>query len=107
MAPLNDGPEPVASVMLKVFSGKVFKTPRGSLRSLSVSSPVLVTVAVTFKFPNPSTLLLGVEVLTVKPGPADTTTAEATRAMREARREEENIAVKVLEAIDETTPMRT
>ena len=92
--------------MLKVFSGKVLKTPRGSLRSLRIWSPVFVTVAVTFKFPNPSTLSLGVDVLTVKPGAADTTIAEATKATREARKEEENIAVSVLEAIDEATPMR-
>ena len=87
-------------MILNVSSGKVFKTPRGSLRSLRVWSPVLVTVVVTFKFSNPSTLALEVEVLTVNPGPAETATAEATRATREARREEENISVKVLEVID-------
>ena len=92
--------------MLKLFSGKGFKTPRGSLRSLRVSSPVLVTVVVTFKFSNPSTLRLGVEVLTVKPGAAETTIAEATRATREARREEENIVMKVVKAVDDATPMR-
>jgi len=92
--------------MLKVFSGKVFKTPRGSLRSLRVWSPVLVTVAVTFKFPNPSTLLLWVEATTVKPGPAETTAAEATRATREARMEEDSIVAKVLKVVDEAAPTR-
>jgi hypothetical protein len=72
--------------MLKLFSGNLFKTPRGSLRSLRVSSPVLVIVAVTFKFPNPSTMALGVDVLTVKLGAAEAVIAEATRAAREARR---------------------
>ena len=99
---------------VKVFSGKEFKTPRGSLRSLRVSSPVLVTVVVTFKFCNPSTLALGVVVLRVKPGAAETATAEATRARREARREEENIVRKVVvmnvvnavKAIEEGTSLR-
>ena len=106
LAPLNSGREPAPSVMLKEFSGKEFKTPRGSLRSLRVSSPVLMTVVVTFKFSNPSTLTLEVEVLTVKPGAAETATAEATRATREAWREEENIVMKAVKAVDETTPMR-
>ena len=106
LAPLNDGPEPVASVILKVFSGKVLKTPRGSLRSLRVWSPVLVTVAVTLKFPSPSTLSLGIDVVTVKPGVAETAIAEATRATREARREEENIVAKVLKVVGEAAPMR-
>jgi len=77
----------MGSVMLKVFSGKESKTPRGSLRSLRVSSPVLVMVVVTLKFSNPYTSGLEVEVQTVKPGVAETATAEATRAMREERRE--------------------
>ena len=70
--------------MLKVFSGKGLKAPRGSLRSFRVSSPVLVTVVVTFKFSNPSTWGLGTDVLTDKPGPAETATAVATRATKEA-----------------------
>ena len=78
----------VASVMLKEFEGKELKTPRGSLRSLRVLLPVLMTVAVTFKFSKPSTLTLGAEALTAKPGPAETAIAEATMATREARREE-------------------
>jgi hypothetical protein len=93
-------------VILKLSSGKELKTPRGSLRSLRVSSPVLVMVVVTFKFSNPSTLTLGVDALTVKPGAAETATAEATRATKEARREEENIVVKVVKAVGEATPMR-
>ena len=91
--------------MVKEFSGNGFKTPRGSLRSLRVSSPVLVTVVVTFKFSNPSTLTVGVEVLSVKPGAAETATAEATRATREARREEENIVVTVVKVIDEASSL--
>ena len=55
LAQLNKGREPATSVMRKVFSGKVFKIPWGSLRGLRVSSPVSVMVAVTFKFSNPST----------------------------------------------------
>jgi len=43
------------------------------------------------------------EVQTVKPGAAETATAEATRAMREERREEENI----VKTFEETTAMRT
>jgi hypothetical protein len=45
---------------------------------------------------------LGVEALTVKPGAAETATAEAKRATMEARREEQNIVMK---AVDET-PMK-
>ena len=104
MAPLNDGEEPAASVTTKEFSGKVLKTPRGSLRSLRVLSPVLVTVVVTFRFSNPSTLMLEVEVLTVKPGAAETATAETTRAARETRREEDNISTTAVKAVDEATP---
>ena len=82
--------------MSKEFPGKGFKTLRGSLRSLRVSLPVLVTVAVTFKFSNPSTLTLGIEVLTAKLWSAETAIAEATMVTREARREEENIVTKVV-----------
>ena len=73
--------------MLKVFSGNECKTLRGSLRSFRVSSPVLTTVVVTLKFSNPWTSALAVEVQTVKPGVAETAIAEATRAMRDERRE--------------------
>ena len=55
---------------------------------------MLVIVVVTFKFPNPSTLALGIDALTVRPGAAETVTVEATRARREARRDEENILMK-------------
>ena len=51
-------------------------------------------VVVTFKFSKPSTLTLGVEVLTDKLGEAETATAEAMRVVREARREKENIVVR-------------
>ena len=99
----------MGSVMVKEFSGKEFKAPRGSLRSLRVSAPVLTIVVVTFRFPNPSTLTLGVDVLMVTlgapetAGAAETVTAEATRATREARREEVNIVVK---SVEEATTMR-
>ena len=96
---MNDGREPVGSVMLKVFSGKEFKGPRGSLRSLRVSSPVLAMVAVTFKFSNPWVSALRVEVQTVKPGAAETAIAEATRVMREKWRGRESI----VKALEETT----
>ena len=91
LAPLNNGPEPAGSVIVKVFSGKVFKTPRGSLRSLRDSSPVLVTVVMTFRFSSPLTSTLGVEVLRLRLGTAETETAEAVRTTREAQREKENI----------------
>jgi len=61
---------------------------------------VLVMVVVTFKFSSPSTLTLGVEVLTDKLGAAETTTAEATRVVREAQREKENIVVRVAKAVE-------
>ena len=80
--------------MVKEFSGKEFKTPRGSLRSLRVSSPMLVMVVVTFRFSNPTTSALGVEILRDKPGAAETATAEATREISKA--EEENIVVKTI-----------
>ena len=96
MAPWNDGREPAGLAMLKVFSGKVLKTPRGSLRSLRVPSPVLVTVVVTFRFSNPLTLTSGVEVLRVRLGVAETEAAEAMRATREAHREEESIVVRAV-----------
>jgi len=91
--------------MVKEFSGKESKTPRGSLRSLRVSSPVLVMVVVTFRFSNPSTSTLGVEILRDKPGVAETAAAEATRATSEAQMEEENIAIRTVEAIGEATSL--
>ena len=86
--------------MVKVFSGNEFNTPRGSFSSLRVSPPVLITVVVTFKFSNPSTSTFGVEVLTVKPGAAETVTVEATRMMRGAKRE----GGSIMEAGGEVTP---
>ena len=53
-------------------------------------------VVVTFRLSNLSTLALGVEILTVKPGVAETMTAEAARATREARREKKSIATKAV-----------
>ena len=62
-------------------------------------------VVVTFRFSNPSTSALGIEVLRVKPGAAATATPEATRATREARREEENIVTKTVEVVDEASSL--
>jgi len=73
--------------MKKVFSGKVFKTPRGSLRSLRVPSPVLVMVVVTFRFSNPPTFTSVVEALRVRLGAAETDATEAMRVTREPHRE--------------------
>jgi len=64
-------------------------------------------VVVTFKFSNPSTLTLGVEVLMVKLGVAETATADAMRMAREARREEGNIVVQVAKVVDEKTPIKS
>jgi hypothetical protein len=82
--------------MVKECAGKGFKAPRGSLRSLSFWLPVLTMATVTIKFSNPLTLTLGVEVLTVKLGEAETATAKtkATKVMREARRKEKSIVMK-------------
>jgi len=91
--------------MVKEFSGKESRTPRGSLRSLRVSSPVLVMVVVTFRFSNPSTSALGVEILRVKPGAAETATAEATRATSETRREEESIIIKTVGRFSEAASL--
>ena len=83
-------------MIVKVFSGNEFKAPRGSLRSLRVSSPVLVMVVMTLKFSNPSTLTSGVEALIVRLGVAETTAAKATTVKTEVQREEENIVVKAV-----------
>ena len=91
--------------MVKEFSGNESKTPRGSLRSLRVSSPVLVIVVVTFRFSNPSTLAFGVEILRDKLGAAETTAVEATRATSEARMKEENIGMEITEAVGEATSL--
>ena len=83
--------------MLKVFAGDGPKTPRGSLKSLRTSPPVLTTVVVTFKFSSPSTSMLGVEVLTLKLGAAETATTQAARTAIG----EENI-MEVSRAVDDT-----
>jgi len=89
----------VGPVILKEFSGNELKTPRGSLRSLTDLLPVFVTVVVTFMFSDPSPFELRSETMTVKlmsismAGAAETATAEATRATREARREEKSIVI--------------
>ena len=51
LAPVKVALVPVASlVILKVSAGNLDRGLRGSLRSLRVSSPVLVRVAVTLRF---------------------------------------------------------
>ena len=95
LTPVKLGLAPLSVVMLKVLAGRVLRTVRGSLRSLRVSSPVLVTVATTFKFSTPSTAA-GPVTLRDRPGAAETeaAVAMATRAMRVARREVENMALR-------------
>ena len=63
-------------------------------------------VVVTFKFSSPSTLTLGVEILTDKLGAAETVTAEAMKVAREARREKGNIVMQVAKAVDEKAPIK-
>jgi len=63
-------------------------------------------VVVTFKFSSPSTLTLGVEILTDKLGAAETATAEAMKVAREARREKGNIVMQVAKAVDEKAPIK-
>ena len=67
---------------------------------------MLATVVVTFKFSNPPTLTLRIEVLRVKLGAAETEIAKATKTTREARREEGNIATKVVKVVCEITRMK-
>jgi len=96
---VKDGREPTALVRWKLFSGKGSKAPRGSSRSLRVSSPVLVIVVMTFNFSKPSTLTLGVDDLMVKLGVAKAATAEATRA---AWMEGGNIVMQAVDAAEKT-----
>lgn len=55
LIPVKAGLAPEASVIEKVSVGRVERGPRGSLRIFKISSPVLVTVATTFKLSTPST----------------------------------------------------
>jgi len=57
---LGNEREPAGLVTVKESSGKGSKTPRGSLRNLRVSPPVLITVAVTLRLSNPPTSTLWV-----------------------------------------------
>lgn len=96
MAPTKAGVAPVASVTANEFVGKVFKIPRGSLRSLSDSSPVLVRVVTIFKFCTPSTVD-GLETFRERLGSAATKTAEATSAIKVERRVLENMLDRVIQ----------
>ena len=50
LMPVNCGTAPAELLMAKVFAGSVLSAEFGSLKSLSVSSPVFVIVVVTFRF---------------------------------------------------------
>ncbi len=90
LTPAKPGRAPPSVVIAKVSAGRGLRTPLGSLRSLRVSSPVFVTVVVTFQFSTPATAP-GPVTLRERPGTAETADAVATRATRAARREVENM----------------
>ena len=50
LMPVNCGTAPAELLMAKVFAGSVLSAELGSLKSLSVSSPVFVIVVVTLRF---------------------------------------------------------
>ena len=91
LTPVKSGLAPSPVVMANVLAGRVCRAPRGSLRSLRVSSPVLVSVATTLKFSTPSTASAPV-TLRERPGAAATMDAVAVRTRRAARTVVENIA---------------
>ena len=84
------GLAPSSVVTAKVLVGKECRALWGSLRSLGVSSPVLVMVVTTFRF---STLLavVGLVMLSARLGAAKTAVAATARATNEDRRELENM----------------
>ena len=90
LTPVKSGLEPSSVVMSKVLVGRTCSAPRGSLRSLRVSSPVLVTVATTLNLSTPSTAS-GPVTFRERPGAAEAPIAEATSAINTERRAEENI----------------
>ena len=83
LTPVKSGLEPSSVVMSKVLVGRTCSAPRGSLRSLRVSSPMLVRVVTTFKFSTPSTAV-GPVTLRERAGVAETTVAVAVRAIKAA-----------------------
>ena len=83
LTPVKSGLEPSSVVMSKVLVGRTCSAPRGSLRSLRVSSPMLVRVVTTFKFSTPSTAV-GPVTLRERAGTAETTVAVAVRAIKAA-----------------------
>ena len=89
--PVKVGLEPSLAVMTNALVERVCRALRGSLRSLRVSSPVLVSVATTLKFSTPSTASAPV-TLSERPGAAATMEAVAARVRRAARRVVENMA---------------
>lgn len=89
--------------MVKESSGNGLKTPRGSLKSLTGLLPVFATVVMTFMSSDPSPSRTVKSTSGVVEGAAETATTEATRAMREARREKENIVMKVMKGAEEAT----
>ena len=97
LTPVKSGLAPSPVVMAKVLVGKECRALRGSLRSLSVSSPVLVMVVTTFKFSTPSTAA-GPVTSSDRPGAAETAVAATARAINEDRRELENMLITEGEA---------
>ena len=88
--------------MVNEFSGNGFNTPRGSLRSLRIPSPVLAMVAVTLKFSNPLISTFEVDVPTVKLGTAATAATYMMRKTRGVQRGVESInMIKVPQAVGE------
>ena len=98
LKPMKSGLAPLSLVMMNASVGRVSRMLLGSLRSLTVSSPVLVRVVTTFRFSTLSTVA-GPVTLTDRPGVAATEAAAAmaTRATRVARREVENMVLTVEE----------
>lgn len=78
---------------------------RGTMLDLEAESESVETAVVTFKFSNPLTLALEIEVLRVKLSAAETAITEAMKMTREAWRGED-IVVQVAKAAGETTPTK-
>ena len=88
--PVKAGLAPSLVVIAKVLVAKVCRALRGSLRSLRVSSPVLMRVVITLKF-STSFIVSGPETLSERPGAAWAAAAVVARVIRADRREVENM----------------
>ena len=88
--PVKIGLEPSLAVMTNALVERVCRALRGSLRSLRVSSPVLVRMATTL---NSSTQSMTSEPVTLRerPGAAATADAETATVRRAARSKSENM----------------